>query len=134
MATIELLDATIFLASKVGLNCCKIRANLGVHTWRQCPQIAGAGLREIDRILMGAVGVVKAGHEDNFAIAHADLIAGGQRHGPAQLGAVNERAVLGCDIVDFAAFARMHQNRTVAAGNKFTREHHVVVGQPADRG
>jgi hypothetical protein len=70
--------------------------------------------------------------ERQTAVAEEDLIAGLEAGRAADLLAVEKRAVLRSDIVQFATHIGVNEDRTVATGDAFVADHHVVIRQSTD--
>jgi len=73
-----------------------------------------------------------AGHEDELAIADADLVARVKFRRPFESAAVKIGAVLGGDVVQLKAVAGVDDDGTVPARYERVLHDHIVVRRPAD--
>src|SRR4029077_19138297 len=91
-----------------------------------CNQAGSAGGG--DGRLGGGLGNV----EGEAAAAEGDLVAGLEPRRAGDLLAVEQGAVLGGHVVQFAPEVVVDHDRTVPARHALVADHHVVVREPAD--
>lgn len=80
----------------------------------------------------GGLGCEFGDVEDELTVAEGDTVPRLQPRGSGDFPTVEESAVFGRHIVEFAAKIRVNHDRAVAARNAFVANHHVVIRQPAN--
>src|SRR5262245_40708584 len=78
-------------------------------------------------VVGGLTLVVRAAHEDQLLVAHADFVARVEIRRPRDFAAVHKRAILGSHLVQLAVGASMDENGTVASRQVGIGERDIVI-------